>query len=81
MSDPVRYWRLVAVAAALGLLAYGLMGERHQVESLTGGAASTVTGGGFIDAATWEGFMRRDGRIFAVGSLAPDAVQAKDCKT
>jgi hypothetical protein len=73
--------RILLVLAALALLAWGLLWESHQVRSLDGSAERAVSGPGFTEGATYDAFVRRDGRLYDVLSLQPEAAQSKDCKT
>lgn len=74
--------RLALIALALGLLAWGTLGERHAIRSLATAEARTVDGSGFIADATVDGYVRIDGTLFdAYTPLTPGQVQLKDCKT
>jgi hypothetical protein len=74
--------RLALIALALGLLAWGTLGERHAIGSLTSTEQRTVDGSGFIADATVDGYVRIAGTLFdAYTPLTPGQVQLKDCKT
>ena len=73
--------RVLLLLAALALLAWGLLWESHSVLPLDGSAGRTVSGRGFVEGTTYDGFLRRDGRLYDTLSLQPEAAQSKDCKT
>lgn len=74
--------RLVLVATALALLAWGAQGEAHRIRPLVDGTARTVSGWGFTADATVDGYVRIRGELFdAYTPLTPGQVQLKDCKT
>jgi hypothetical protein len=73
--------RILALILALALVAYGLFVERHQIHALTKDETTTIGGPAFIEGASVDGYLRRDGKLFDVYSLAPDQVELKDCKT
>jgi hypothetical protein len=73
--------RLVLLLAALGLLAWGLAVESHRVLALDGASERRVTGRDFTEGTTYDAFLRKDGRLYEVRSLQPEAAQSKDCKT
>ena len=73
--------RLLFLAAALGLLAYGLFRELHPVRKLDGAELPPVRGGAFVAGATYEAFVRKDGALYDANSLEPGSANVKDCKT
>lgn len=73
--------KLTLALAGLLLLAYAWLRESHQVRSLTGLEERRFTGGEFIEAASYDGLMNRDGQLFDTSSLTPKVLQEKDCKT
>ena len=74
--------RLVFLAAALTLAAFGLFGEAHVVRALDGGAEPAVIGGADVTSrATHEGVMLKDGLLYDVFSLRPEAASDKTCRT
>lgn len=73
--------RIALLALAVLLLLYGLAYERHEVNSLAGGDPEKVSGFGFTEAATYDGLMLKDGRIYDAYGLAPGTADQKDCKT
>ncbi len=73
--------RLALAVAILLLLAYALLRESHRVLPLAGEGETQLDGGGFIEAASYDGLMRQDGTLLDVFSLNPEVLQEKDCKT
>ena len=63
------------------LLFYGLVGERHVVNSLDGARTNLVTGLAFVQGASDDGFMRVAGQLCDVYSLQPPGMGDKGCKT
>ncbi len=74
--------RLVFLAVALALVAYGLFGEAHVVRALDEGAEPAVIGGAdYTSRSTSEEMMLRGGLLYDVFSLRPEAASDKTCKT
>lgn len=75
--------RFALIALAAGLLAWGLLGERHRILPLVGDAPPLLAGGArFTEDATVDGYVRIRGELFdAYTPLTPGQVQLKDCKT
>ncbi len=73
--------RLLLVAACMGVLAYGIFFEHHVVASLTTGESESIAGPAFVEGSSYDGYVRRDGRLYDAYSLQPEAVSVKDCKT
>ena len=76
------HMRVALAAAILLLLAYALLRESHPVRPLAGtGGEKTLGGADFIEAASYDGLMRRDRLLYDVFALTPEVLQEKDCKT
>ena len=74
--------RTILALAAAGLLAWGLLAERHHVASLADATAREAGGIAFTEDATVDGYVRIKGELFdAYTPLTPGQVQLKDCKT
>jgi hypothetical protein len=74
--------RVALAAAILLLLAYALLRESHPVRPLAGvGGEKTLGGADFIEAASYDGLMRQDQRLYDIFTLTPEVLQEKDCKT
>jgi hypothetical protein len=75
--------RIALIALAVGLLAWGLLGERHRILPLVGEAQPLIADGlRFTEDATVDGYVRIRGELFdAYTPLTPGQVQLKDCKT
>jgi hypothetical protein len=69
------------VAAAIAVLGYGLLREKHWVRSLAEDRTEGLSGPAFAAGATYDGYLRRDGQLYDVYSLQPRVAQEKDCKT
>jgi hypothetical protein len=67
--------------AALGLLFWGAFQEFHRVWRLEHPSSKPVDACGFIEGATYEAFMLKDGRLHDAYGLAPESASVKDCKT
>lgn len=77
----IRALRLLFFLACLGLMAYGLTIERHEVRSLGVGEPRVLNGPRFVEGTTTDDFMRRDEWLYDVRSLVPYSTSIKDCKT
>jgi len=74
--------RIVLIALATGLLAWGALGETHRIRPLAAGEARSADGVVFTADATVDGYVRIKGELFDVYTpLTPGQVQLKDCKT
>jgi hypothetical protein len=71
--------RIILVLLALGMTGYGLLAERHSVQSLSGGEDQQVGGPAFVEGTTSDQFALHDGKV--VAPLSPVANKQKDCKT
>ncbi|MGE5609518.1 MAG: hypothetical protein ACM359_09715 [Bacillota bacterium] len=68
------------------LLIYGLRWEQHEVLPLAKDPAQPlglqhITGPGFVQGATVDAYMRKDGQLYDVYSLSNGPLSEKDCKT
>jgi hypothetical protein len=77
----MKWLRLLFLALALAGLLAGLFLERHPVRRLDGAAPAKLDGPGFVAGVAVDGLMLKDGALYDVNSLSPDAASAKDCKT
>lgn len=75
--------RFVFLGIGVALLAIGLSIERHEVHSLNddGSAPLELTGPRFVEGATTDTYMRRNGKLFDIYSLSPLEASERDCKT
>ena len=74
--------RLIAILIALALLAYGLAGESHVINSRDGGAPQTVSGSGFIQGAAADRYQRKDGKLYdTLSKQVPPSASLDDCPT
>ena len=76
-----RIARLAFLAACVALLALGWFRERHTVHSLGGNEPQRVNGLTFTEAATYDGYMLRDAKLYEVATLPGASAGEKDCKT
>ena len=67
--------------AALAVLFWGAFQELHRVWKLDNPVSKPVDARGFIEGATYEAFMLKDGRLHDAYGLAPESASIKDCKT
>jgi hypothetical protein len=75
-------WQRAAFLIFCGcLLLLGLYSEHHTINRLDRAAPGDFNGLSFIQGATVDKFLLKDGLLFAVDSLSPEGNQAKDCKT
>ena len=72
---------LIFLLVCLSLLTVGMLRERHRVGSFKAVAATGVAGPEFVDGATWEKFVVKEGRLYDTTTLVPGKAQEKDCKT
>ncbi|MGD0094063.1 MAG: hypothetical protein ABSE73_29490 [Planctomycetota bacterium] len=77
----MKWLRLLFLAIGLAALLAGLFCERHEIQRLDGGAAATLGGATFVAGTAVDDFMLKDGALYKVNSLSPNAASAKDCKT
>ena len=77
----MKWLRLLFLAIGLAGLLAGLFYERHEVQRLDGGEAATLDGATFVAGTAGDNYMLKDGALYAVNSLSPNAASAKDCKT
>jgi hypothetical protein len=77
----IKLVRVLFLAAALMLLAWGVFRELHRVWKLDSPNSTAVDGPGFTEGATYEAFMLKDGRLYDAYGLAPESASIKDCKT
>jgi len=77
----MKWLRVSILAIGLAGLLAGLFLERHEIQRLDGGEAATLGGASFVAGAAVDDFMLKDGALYAVKSLSPNAASAKDCKT
>ena len=73
--------RVVLLAAALAALVLALCVERRTVCSLADGQEKNIGGAAFVEAVSYDGLLRKDGKLFDNYSLTPPNLQAKDCAT
>jgi hypothetical protein len=73
--------KLLFLTGSLALLAYGLAFERHEIRSLADDSPQRITGPAFLQGATVDEYVRRNGRLYNVYSLSPLETNIKDCKT
>ena len=76
-----RITRVTLLAASLLLLLCGLLFERHSIMSLSGGEAKTVDGPGFVEIASYDGVMLKDGALHDIYSLWATRPPVRDCPT
>ena len=62
--------RLVLLAVSLGLLLYGILAEKHEVNSLVGGEPRTVSGPGLTEIATRDGLLLKEGRVYDIATAS-----------
>lgn len=62
-------------------LLFGLVGEKHEVHRFDTKEAASVGGPKFVEEITGDGYLLKDGKLFATNSLLPQGAGAKDCKT
>ncbi len=73
--------RLTFLVICLALLAYGIFIERHPVRSLDSDHTQNLKGPEFVQAATVDSFLLKDGQVFDIYSLSKSTANEKDCKT
>ncbi len=78
MNTPIR---LLLLAAAMVALVLAFLLERRTVCSLADGQEKNIGGAAFVEAASYDGLLRKDGKLFDNYSLTPPNLQAKDCAT
>lgn len=74
--------RIIFAICCLILLIYAYMNETHKVYSL--GDPDEVTDYNaetFTETTTFDGLMRKDGKLYDIYSLTPGILQEKDCAT
>ncbi|MCY2952177.1 MAG: hypothetical protein NTU53_09400 [Planctomycetota bacterium] len=74
-------YRVIFLVICILLLGYGLAFERHRVRALDTDQTQTLSGPVFIQGATVDSFMLKDGQVFDVYSLSKTMANEKDCKT
>ena len=77
----VKWQRVLFLVLGLAGLLASLVLERHSIQRLDGGKAVRLDGVGFVAGAAVDNYLLRDGALYAVNSLSPNASSAKDCKT
>ena len=77
----MRLLRIAFLVAAVGLLVYGLLWERHEVGHLDASAPVEMTGPGFTQTATFDGLMRRGDRLYFVRDPGTAKAVQDDCPT
>ncbi len=57
--------------------------ERHTVLTLVPGdtAFKKIDGTAYTETASFDGLVRKDGKLYDVYSLTPELLQLKDCPT
>lgn len=73
--------RLTFLLICLALLAYAIFVERHPVRSLDSDHTQYLKGPEFVQGATVDSYMLKDGQIFDIYSLSKSTANEKDCKT
>lgn len=86
--------RIAALCAVFAILAWGVFAERHEVRSFADGQVRIVPGGSIAEgdgqpwwpaslceAAATDAFVRRDGVLYHLATLAPGRASLKDCAT
>lgn len=76
-----RVLRLMLILAVAALAGYGLLRERHEIHPMREGEARSIAGYGFVEGATVDSYIRRDGRLFDIYTLSQIEATEKDCKT
>jgi hypothetical protein len=77
----MRIVRIAAVVVALGALAYGLFGERHEVSSAHAAPPTRLSGFAFIEKATYDGLARTRSGLYDIFDQAPATARVTECKT
>lgn len=77
----VRLWlRLIMFACALALALWGALAQRVGLVRFDGADASR-TGHAWNEVCTYDGAVRIGDTRYDVETIAPQGVQARDCKT
>jgi len=74
--------RIVFLAFILALLAYAFLKETHEIHSLSDDASvKKESGREFTETASYDGVIKKDGKLYDLYSLTPERLQEKDCST
>lgn len=77
----MRRLRALFLLVVFGWLVYGLVAEQHKVYRLDREESAPIRGYDFVNGATTDSYMLKDGKLYNTASLSPEGAQAKDCKT
>ncbi len=81
MKKGSKYFCIILLALVSALLAYAILGEKHDVFNLSKPEEKKVSGFEYTETATFDGFMLKNGKVYDIYSLTPDVLQIKDCST
>jgi hypothetical protein len=78
--------RVLFFLGCAAMLVYGIWYEGHAVYPLNQEQAAAegprrISGAGFVEGATVDAYMRKEGQVYDVYSLSNAPVREKDCKT
>jgi hypothetical protein len=74
-------YRPMFLAACVGLGAFAILREAHEVTPWHEGSPRADDGLRFTEQATVDGYVRQNGKLYDAYGLSPEAAREKDCKT
>ena len=77
----IRLFRVLLILVVAILGSYGLFRERHEIHPMREGDPKRIAGLRFVEGATVDSYIRRDGRLFDIYTLSQIEATEKDCKT
>jgi len=73
--------RVLFLTACAVLLGYGMSMERHRMRKLDDPQMQILSGPQFVQGATVDSYMLKDGGLYDAYSLSKATANEKDCKT
>jgi hypothetical protein len=77
----IRVFRVLLVLAIAALVGHGLLRERYEIHPMREGDSRLIRGYDFVEGASYDSYIRRDGLLFDIYSLSQIESTEKDCKT